>query len=389
MDYLPPRPHSSYTVAWLCALPRTEYPAAVMMLDNWHKEPALPDGGDGNSYRFGDLNGHNVVVACMPSNQPGKVSAYKLVAPLHQTFPNLKICLFVGIGGGVPRDPQPQNPMDDVRLGDVVVGWPEETGVPAVVQYDLCARLGSDHSKLLGHLNIPNRILLNGLNEFHLHRGMGEKIDFAEHLRKLERLRDFARPDDSTDVLYENGCIHREGRPNCDDCDSSRLVERPKRDTDELVFHMSTILSGDTFEMDGKHRDRLSREHHNAKCFEMEAAGVMGDLQCLIIRGIADYADGHTNRLWQGFAAARAAAFARQYLLFMPAGDMTSLPPGIPDRYSAASQSSSYFGGSIQSQDHPPQRLLLNEDPGQDEMDWSAAEPDSSTDPLQAQRQRR
>lgn len=98
-------------------------------------------------------------------------------------------------------------------------------------------------------------------------------------------------------ILYKVDCIHYEERTDYNDYDSSRLVKRPKRETNKLIFHISTILLGDTFKINGKYRDMLSRKYNNAKCFEIEAIGVMGDLQCLIIRGISDYADKHTNRL--------------------------------------------------------------------------------------------
>lgn len=137
----------------------------------------------------------------MAANKPGKVSAYKLVSPLHQSFWNLKICLFVGIGGGGPRNPQHQDPLDDVRLGDVVIGWPEKTGAPAVVQYDLRARRGSNDSELLGTLNNPNDVVLKGLNNILLRRSIKEKIDFGENLERLQDLGRFARPDDRTTIL--------------------------------------------------------------------------------------------------------------------------------------------------------------------------------------------
>ncbi|KAN0069929.1 P-loop containing nucleoside triphosphate hydrolase protein [Elaphomyces granulatus] len=46
-------------------------------------------------------------------------------------------------------------------------------------------------------------------------------------------------------------------------------------------------------------------------CFEMEAAGLMNQLPCLVIRGICDYLDSHKNKHWQGYAALVAAAYAR------------------------------------------------------------------------------
>ncbi|KAJ0279454.1 hypothetical protein COL940_006720 [Colletotrichum noveboracense] len=45
----------------------------------------------------------------------------------------------------------------------------------------------------------------------------------------------------------------------------------------------------------------------------MEAAGLQ-DFPCLIIRGICDYSDSHKNKKWQEYAAATAAAFAKELL---------------------------------------------------------------------------
>jgi nucleoside phosphorylase len=33
-----------------------------------------------------------------------------------------------------------------------------------------------------------------------------------------------------------------------------------------------------------------------ALCFEMEAAGLMLDFPCVVIRGVCDYADSHKNK---------------------------------------------------------------------------------------------
>ena len=56
-------------------------------------------------------------------------------------------------------------------------------------------------------------------------------------------------------------------------------------------------------------------------CFEMEAAGLMNDFSCLVIRGICDYADSHKNKKWQPYAAAMAAACAKEILSVIPAAE--------------------------------------------------------------------
>ena len=60
-------------------------------------------------------------------------------------------------------------------------------------------------------------------------------------------------------------------------------------------------------------RDELAREK-GILCFEMEAAGLMNNFPCLVIRGISDYSDTHKNDDWQGYAAMTAAAYAKDVL---------------------------------------------------------------------------
>jgi hypothetical protein len=79
-------------------------------------------------------------------------------------------------------------------------------------------------------------------------------------------------------------------------------------------------------------RDRLAHEL-DIICFEMEAAGLMDILPCLPIRGICDYSDSHKAKDWQKYAAAVAAAYAREFLEALPAtGDAlrNSLPNARP-----------------------------------------------------------
>lgn len=56
----------------------------------------------------------------------------------------------------------------------------------------------------------------------------------------------------------------------------------------------------------------------------MEAAGLMNDFPCIVIRGICDYADSHKNKRWQPYAAAVAAAYGRELLEQIPANSVDS-----------------------------------------------------------------
>jgi hypothetical protein len=73
-------------------------------------------------------------------------------------------------------------------------------------------------------------------------------------------------------------------------------------------------------------RDSLANEY-DILCFEMEATGLMHDFPCLVIRGICDYADTHKNDQWQGYAAATAAAYAKELLEIIPEEDVDRTKP--------------------------------------------------------------
>lgn len=49
----------------------------------------------------------------------------------------------------------------------------------------------------------------------------------------------------------------------------------------------------------------------------MEAAGLSNGFPCVVIRGICDYADSHKNDQWHPYAAAVAAACAKELLTYM------------------------------------------------------------------------
>ena len=302
-----------YTIGWLCALHDTELFAARVMLDEEHEDVNL-SVQDENAYIFGSINGHNTVIACLPAGQPGKLSSSKLVEPLGRSFPSMRMHLFVGIGGGVPRNPSPPRPENDIHLGDVVVGWPMDNTAPAVVQYDLARALEGGNIEVIGSLDKPERRLLNILTKLMSDHDLA-RADFCKHLERTTAFPRLKHPGLDNDKLFEATYSHViQESGNCASCLGSKLVERMRREDNRPVYHRGTILSGDRVIKDARLRDKLSREFYDSPCFEMEAAGVMDQTHCLVIRGIADYADSHKNWVWQGYAAATAAAFARQFL---------------------------------------------------------------------------
>jgi len=91
-----------------------------------------------------------------------------------------------------------------------------------------------------------------------------------------------------------------------------------------VSLHFGTIASRNQVIKDGETRDRLSAELGGILCFEMEAAGLMNDFPCLVIRGICDYPDSHKNKIWQPYAAA--AARAKELLSAIPPHQVVNTP---------------------------------------------------------------
>ncbi|KAK0721325.1 hypothetical protein B0T21DRAFT_351288 [Apiosordaria backusii] len=87
-----------------------------------------------------------------------------------------------------------------------------------------------------------------------------------------------------------------------------------------MVEHVQTpciflwrVVSGDTVFKSGADRDKIARRD-KIIAFEMELAGVWDDFPCVVVKGVADYADSHKNKCWQTFAAATAAATTKALL---------------------------------------------------------------------------
>lgn len=94
-------------------------------------------------------------------------------------------------------------------------------------------------------------------------------------------------------------------------------VSRSRREDNEPQPHYGIIASGNAVVKHGETRD-LWQKPTGALCFEMEAAGLMLDFPCIVIRGICDYADCHKNKRWQGYAALAAASYTKELLGHVP-----------------------------------------------------------------------
>ncbi|RAK80028.1 purine and uridine phosphorylase [Aspergillus fijiensis CBS 313.89] len=310
-----------YTVGWICAL-EEEYECGCRMLDEVYAGPeTLPDGDD-NTYAFGRIRNHGVVVSCLPAGRYGTESTSRVARDMVRTFPRLRFALLVGIGGGAPTAET------DIRLGDVVVSTPHGT-LGGVIQYDLGKRLPDGRFKLTGQLNAPPDKLLSVVGDLRRRYKDPRKPDFvAEHIRLMEDMSGYQRP--QRDDLYRAEYQHEEGKV-CEGCDVTQTVSRPQRSSRRVIaVHHGTIASGNPVIKDAATRDFYA---HNPElkvlCFDREAAGVMNNLPCLVIRGIGDYADSHDNEHWRKYAALTAAAYARELLLSLRSRAVDVVPSWV------------------------------------------------------------
>lgn len=297
----------TFTVGWICAIQEV-YEAACAMPDEDLPGPELAEQNDSNTYFFGRIGKHRIVISCLASGHCGTNPATRLAKDMMRSFPQLRFLLMVGTAGGAPIEAR------DIRLGDVVVSQPNGTS-GGVIQYDMGRKINMDFSQI-GHLNSPPSVLLGALPEVkrrHNHPARYGGID--QHLKVLSQDPRFQRPEN--DWLFKFNSEHDNGEEDCSRCDKNGLVVRQPRNTRRAVnVFYGTVASGNYVMRDAEERHMNSYERDTSPlCFETESAGLMNDFPCIAIRGISNYADSHKNDEWNYYAGAAAAAYAKELLL--------------------------------------------------------------------------
>ncbi|KEF55323.1 uncharacterized protein A1O9_08977 [Exophiala aquamarina CBS 119918] len=274
--------HAQYTIGIVCPM-SIELVSVEAMLDQSHHDLPTINRGQ-NAYSLGSVGQHNVVITVMP--EIGNNHAAIVGTQMKNDFPRLEFALLVGIGGGIPGDA-------DVRLGDVVVSKPERS-FGGVIQYDMGKYVSSGAFERTGHLRKPPPILSAHVERLRARQMLvGNEIN--EHLSK---------------ILFKY--------PNMTE---AQLVPQNPRENPKPQVHYGTIGSANALIKDSVMRNQLKRDSSMICVVEMEAAGLMESIPCLVIRGISDYADSHKNKIWQSYAAAVAAAYMKELLLMIPPMD--------------------------------------------------------------------
>ncbi|KAH0541390.1 hypothetical protein FGG08_004154 [Glutinoglossum americanum] len=306
--------HGDYTIACICPM-GVELAPAVAMLDEVHQ--SLPTSRDSNNYTLGRMGVHNIVIAVMP--EIGNNNAAAVVTQLLNDFKSVRFGFLVGIGGGIPSDEE------DIRLGDVVVSKPTAT-FGGVVQFDRGKVHPNGKFERTGTLKKPPAVLMASVQRLEAqHRRIGSQISkyLSEMLERFPNMEEeYVYPGVEHDQLFGADNLHK-GGGTCQLCDRNGVVERPLRGNTTPRIHYGTIGSANEVIKDSETRDRL-RKDLGVLCVEMEAAGLMDEFSCLVIRGICDYADSHKNKIWQPYAAATAAAYAKEMLSIIPAQEIVA-----------------------------------------------------------------
>ncbi|KAK1147350.1 hypothetical protein N8T08_001427 [Aspergillus melleus] len=310
----PPRScfsNDNYTVGWICTT-STAYVAAQEFLDEEHGRPQSVSVHDTTDYTLGRIQDHNTVMALVPDLENGSSSAATVARDMLHSFPNVNIGMMIGIAGGFPSQD------NDIRLGDVVVCATRD-GNGGVLQLDIGTRIQEKGLYPTGLLNQPPSLLRNAVN------GYRAEIERKGHrfvqiingiLERNPRLREkYQRPQSDADKLFKSYVVHDKSCAALCSNDPSLLEQRPERahKNDNPAIHYGLIGSGNQIIKDAAYRDVFSASR-NVLCSEKNAAGLMNHFPCIVICGVCNYADTHSNKQWEGYAAMVAAAYAKSLL---------------------------------------------------------------------------
>jgi hypothetical protein len=223
----------------------------------------------------------------------------------------------------------------DIHLGDVVISMPDgQHG--GIVQYGL-GKDTNDGFQLKGFLSPPPSILRNAvgiMKSDHLLNENRVNEFLSAMVRKGQSLSVYEHLSDEPDILFEADYPHVSNNSTCKNCDRAKIVNRPSRKFEGPVIHYGLIASGDRVMKSAIKRNKATHDLGNVLCFEIEAAGIATEFSCIVIRGISDYADSHKNDGWQRYAAATAAASAKEMLSYLDSEKLLAdtappLPSGL------------------------------------------------------------
>ncbi|CRL25265.1 Nucleoside phosphorylase [Penicillium camemberti] len=365
--YTRPRDLHGFEIAIFCAL-RLEADAMIALFDDiWEQEGQYKKGtGDTNTYTFGRIHEHPVVLVHMP--RMGKASASSVAASLRSSFPYIRVGFLVGICGGVPFSGCGKQ---EIILGDVLIST-------HIVPFDfgrLYPHTFLRKNSLLDNLGRPSPEIGGFLSKL---QGQAAQTGVKDSMRADLTLSEY--PGTGKDKLFEAGYIHKHAdttmrtvcaqcthskddvcaealNSSCADlgCDLSRLVPRARIQTMNMkgysassycpAIHFGGLASGDQVIKSAFHRDHIAKQE-GVIGFEMEGAGLWDTIPTIVVKGVCDYADSHKGKDWQTYAAAAAAACAKG-ILNIWRGSARQMEDRSDEKQSAPSPTHQIFSGNF------------------------------------------
>lgn len=318
----------AFEVAIICALAE-EYDAMEACLDEVYDSDTHRKGlNDPNSYTLGKIGALNVALSLLP--RMGKEHAASGSAHFRTSFPDMKLCLLVGICAGAPHSQKNES----ILLGDIIVSteliqsdfgrqWKDgitrkdtirdNLGRPSKEIQGLMAKLQTwKTGKELRANTISTLLSLSQTREAWQNPGREHDILFNaeyDHKHRTFEECELCGRDDACEVAQQASCEVLQ-------CDLRQTVEREinldRQDSYPLI-HFGPFSSSDQVIRSSRHRDRLITAD-GVIGFEMEGAGVWDNFPTIIVKGVSDYADSHKNKKFQSYAAATAAACSKAIL---------------------------------------------------------------------------
>jgi nucleoside phosphorylase len=301
-----PRSTKDFPIAIVCAS-RQEVTAIKALFDEDYgivrnipgKQPSDP-----NSYIAGRIGKNSLIVTQIP--QYGKVFAAKTAFWLSKSFPQIRLCLVVSTGAGIPctRDGQ------KIRLGDVLVS-------DGLIQWDFGKLLpgGVFLRKTGPKYDLPptaHRVasLVHKLRCKRQSTITREKM--AQHLNYLQKT--FGSLEASNYLsAEENRLFPQWSPPGHSASDGVSWANIPAIEHFKPNVHFGCLASGDAVMRSAEWRDKTAAKE-GVLGFEWAGVGVWSQLPTMVITGVGDYGDGYATDPWPAYASASAASCAKAIL---------------------------------------------------------------------------
>jgi nucleoside phosphorylase len=321
----PPKSRKDFSIAIICALQSEAYAVELLFDRFWDDEDGDKYGkapGDKNAYRTGVIGNHNVVLAFMPDI--GKAHAARVAATFCSSFRGIRLALIVGVCGGVPEGTK-----EGIFLGDIIIS-------DEILMYDSGKMYprGFQRKETVTRSSVDSEVpaFLRKLQSPEGRRKLLKKTLY--YLNPLQAQSDgYYYPGRRQDQAFEPTYHHKHhGSSKCTrckkdklckkaqesscetlDCDPTKLIRRSRQNPSGIDIHFGRIASGDIVMKSGMERDKIAKED-TVIAFEMEGAGICGNMPFIVIKGVCDYADSHKNKKWQKYTAGAAAACMKALL---------------------------------------------------------------------------